>query len=115
MAKKAGKEILLAEAEAQLDRLDEMGPLTPEEKGRLLHWLEESTRKLGACQMKTFMKGYRVKSEWARNYEEEEKQRLERVRVVKELEEEERKKKRRKERRSREKGAEVVRRGRKNR
>lgn len=40
LAKKVGKEILLAEAEAQLNRLDDMGPLTPEEQGRLVHWLE---------------------------------------------------------------------------
>lgn len=46
-----------------------MGPLAPEEQGRTVHWLEESSKKLGASQMKTFMKGYREKSEFAKEAE----------------------------------------------
>lgn len=52
--------------------------------------------KLGASQMKTFMKGFRVKTEWARNAEKEEQHRKERLGITKELEEEEVEKKKRK-------------------
>lgn len=57
LAKKVEKEMTVDEVEAQLYRLEAMGPQN-EEQQRLVHWAVEAGRKLGGAFRKTCMKGF---------------------------------------------------------